>query len=220
MAFAVIDKAGASLPFKARLVSTVAAFRVYRVAVKAGSGFTLKVAATDLELQKVVTSNKTPIVVPLLTADYQIDKGWKRPVAGPTEIEKVEESSYVWTCSYEQLRRLILPKLAPAFRVEWATTRDDYLGGKRRAVVVPGDATDAGRSNVALGYVDCEGATFEWGTSPIYAGVAALYEDGSEDPVGRQPVLIQPPSTAVFPQNSFGRYRRDRVEDYVRDVPW
>ena len=175
------------------------------VRVEAGKALTVRVQDPKWETQFIeseftmiesIPSSKAPITV--------------RDIA--TEISH-------WTCSFQQTHNLRLSHAAPAFRVEWSTTKSDYASGKRETVVVPSHMMsffDQGRSaptvapTVELGHTNCFGHTLQWtGTDPVYVGITALHADGTEQVVTKAPLSLYPPERSPLQR---------LTEDYIRPL--
>jgi len=146
---------------------------------------------------------------------YRIDPHWKRRGAGTTQIAKVEEECHRWTCSYQETQNLDVTEPAPAYRVEWAHVRADYVAGRRQSIVLPrrmehffawpgGSPVPAG-GRLELGHVDCLGSAFEWAVPRLWVGVAALHADGAEGTPATTPTMVYRPRPSVL----------DRLRDLV-----
>jgi hypothetical protein len=82
--------------------------------------------------------------------------------------------------------------------VTFASSREDYLAGRTRSLLIPGRAdgyggVKTGRGRVQLGDITCFADSFEWKQEPVYLGVTALLADGSETPLPVEPVRVEPP---------------------------
>lgn len=88
---------------------------------------------------------------------------------------------------------------AMAYRLEWAETRDAYERGARTSLIFPAFESDFYRASahcgtpmrlrasLQLGYVYCAGEAFYTDGRVIYAGVSALFADGSASPLPQEP---------------------------------
>jgi hypothetical protein len=131
----------------------------------------------------------------------EVDPAWKPP-AGSLAPIKVGHVSQRWVCSHTRTANLAFDGDAWAYRIVAATSRRDLAQGKTREFVVPrsmglffGRGSAAGplpEVDVALGYANCFGNTFEWAGS-VVANVLALLPDGTEQPVNSGPLAIGVP---------------------------
>ena len=192
---AVLDGAGSPLEFTSSVVTSVEALVVRRIRVEATAGEVV------LELRDKRYADSAP-----MRARYPIAAGRPRQPQGPVEILGVEAEASAWTCSYQATRNLTPSVVAPAYRVEWASNEADFRAGKRETLVLPyrmerffhwddKPFEAPARGRLELGHVNCTGKTFDW-KGPIWVGIAALHEDGTEDPVAKEPVRIEPPPAA------------------------
>lgn len=177
---------------KVELVSESGAFRVHRVQVD------LDEPSANIGLE-VVGPYET------LEARYLLNAGWKPTAARTVEITSQTHDSLMWTCSYQNSLNLELdaPTDAVAFRVEWASTEDDFKAGKRESVVLPtsmstffsrDESAAATKPVLELGHANCQGFTFRWADesdAAIAAGVVALLPDGTETPLTDAPTLLE-----------------------------
>lgn len=108
-------------------------------------------------------------------------------------LKRGEDVVLDWSCSHTALRVLSSSIDAPAYRVEFAPTKEGLEAGKSTPVVVQGrndSAYSAARffkqalpprpSQVELGYFSCVGSNFTEGAVAIR--VTALMPDGTERP--------------------------------------
>jgi hypothetical protein len=106
-------------------------------------------------------------------------------------------------CPSELTRRLVMSDEAPAYRVVFAYSREDWLAGRTRSIVVPGQPETqyspgtksyslTGRHVAVLGRPSCFGVTFPW-WEELYLGLSALRADGTETPLPQEPTRVKPP---------------------------
>jgi hypothetical protein len=128
------------------------------------------------------------------------------PRLDPARVQKIETSVFAWTCSHQEAQILTPSVAAPAYRVIYATSDEDYRAGRVDSIVLPGSIRrfygdrrpgDEGSLRLPLGYVSCFGETLAWPTRegtrvPLYVGIIPLFSDGSQ---GRPPraTVIPPP---------------------------
>ncbi|MFN7131758.1 MAG: hypothetical protein ACK4N5_06730 [Myxococcales bacterium] len=150
-------------------------FDAYRIDILDSGAFTLHVRLSFGEWDE-------------LQATYEVGRAEAKRDPGAVRILSTSESAYRWTCSWHATRNLHVSTSAPAFRVEFASSAEAYASGPRGKVTV-----DASRGNeLQLGHVNCGGFTFPWGDEPLYLGVVALFSDGSESPLPREPTRVEP----------------------------
>lgn len=189
---AVLDGAGKALKFASTIVTSTDALIVKRLVVEAPAGEVV------LELRDKRSADTAP-----LRARYAVAAGKPLATGRPVELLGITEEASSWTCSYQSTRNLTPSVVAPAYRIEWASSEADYRAGKRETLVLPyrmrrffhwGDKPFEfpPAAQLELGHVNCTGRTFEW-KGPIWLGVAALHEDGTEDPPAPDPVRVEPP---------------------------
>ena len=163
------------------------AFQVHLVRVKAKAGTRLIVRPSRLDYDRV--------------SRYLVADTWRRPSKARVTIDRVQTHSLPETCRGYVTRDLVVRRLAPAYRVEWAASAEDYRAGERRSLVLPFSLLELGPATkrqtrfalLELGDPHCLGQTFVWGRQPVFVGVAALHADGSEDPPPEQPTRVTPP---------------------------
>lgn len=133
---------------------------------------------------------------------YRIDPHWSRGPARTVNVTRAEHDVWSWTCSHTDAFYLWPSVDAPAYRVEWARTADDYRQGRRQSLVVPHDpavffADPDATALIGLGFLSCLGETFDPAELPVYVGVTALHPDGSEDDASPEPAVIGPAGAFV-----------------------
>jgi hypothetical protein len=183
------DAAQRPLPLKMTLASQTAAFAVYKLELAVASG------SVDVELGY-------PEWTPATThTAYTVEPAAARAHEAP-HVEGPHAHSYTWTCSYQKSQDLELTSQAPVYRVEWAESEQDVRRGLTRKSLMPSRLERffwdprqpplAREGRIELGYVSCLGGTFDWGATPIWVSVVALFPDGSETPAA-PPRRIEPP---------------------------
>ena len=193
---AVLDGAGRPLKFTSTSIDGAPALVVRQLRVEATAG----------EVVVELRDARSPETQPL-RARYTLGPATPRASGRPVEILGVEAEASAWTCSYQSTRNLTPSVVAPAYRVEWAASEADFRAGKRATLVLPsrmerffhwGDQpfVSPAAGQLELGHVNCTGKTFDW-NGPIWVGVAALFEDGTEDPPAATPVRLEPPPVAT-----------------------
>ncbi|MGC4116740.1 MAG: hypothetical protein QM765_19705 [Myxococcales bacterium] len=188
---------GTVLATEAKEVSAYDAYRVFRIVVKSSADFTIS-AALELSKGGVEASARSmgldkapaiPLKQTLSRADYRVAPQRPRLRDAFAKIKGVEVEQRTWTCSFQQSRNLATSVEAPAFRLEWARSAQDYRQGRREKVVLP--ASRQGELWVIkLGHLDCVGWTFPWEGGDVFVGVAGLHEDGSETPPDPEPFRV------------------------------
>ncbi|WP_375767638.1 hypothetical protein NR798_39085 [Archangium gephyra] len=132
------------------------------------------------------------------TTGIVVSERWK-PEAPDVPVRILEQDfSYVDGCPYEHTRDLFVSLVAPLYRVTFASSREDYLAGRTRSLLIPGradsrDGVKTGRGLVQLGDIACFSDSFDWKKEPVFLGVTALLADGSETPLPAEPVRVEPP---------------------------
>jgi hypothetical protein len=182
--------AGAEVPVTVTLDTAIADLRSYRVAIAAPAAGVLEVELRD--------------AADAVLRDWRftIDPTWRAPATARSTVS-VTRDAYQWTCSHQQTRDLRFTGAAAAYRV----VLTDVVDGTVTTVVLPATAgeffgyrvrggqvrtPDDEAVVLALGHVSCLGSTLEW-TADKLARVYALWPDGSELPVTREPVPLSPP---------------------------
>lgn len=129
--------------------------------------------------------------------EYAIDPGWKKPAGAAVEITSLTVEMSAWTCSHNQTYNLRPSVRAVAYRLEYATSYDDFSKGKRQTAVHPTSLEgfftpkdEPGEAIVKLGHANCLYETFRWPAALIYAGLVALHPDGSETPASKVPAEV------------------------------
>ncbi len=128
----------------------------------------------------------------------------ERPSSDPKVSATIlAQDSHDTLCPSELTRRLVMSVEAPAYRVVFARSRKDWLAGRTRSIVVPGQPERqyspqtksyqlTGRHVAVLGSPSCFGVTFPW-RQEVYLGLSALRTDGTETPLPREPTRVKPP---------------------------
>jgi hypothetical protein len=135
-------------------------------------------------------------------ATYMMTEKWK-PEAPDVPVRILAQGSgFNEVCPVTHTRDLAVSLRAPAYRVTFATSEEDYLAGRTRSLVIPGEnevryeagqVVETGRGLVRLGNISCFGDSFSWENGPVFLGVTALLSDGSETPLPPQPTRVEPP---------------------------
>lgn len=190
----VASARGAALPVTVERLSVTPSFATYRINFTATSG-------TRVRLE---TKQETGLAA---AARYEIDAGWRKPRSAAVDVVEVETEDYRWTCSFTLARKLTLSAPAAAYRLEWTDTLADYEAGRRSHAIFPrhpqlfftwdGSPPAPPGGQLKLGHVSCFGFTFEWPTSEVWMGVAALDEDGGERPLGKTVRVPRPTRTLL-----------------------
>lgn len=166
----------------------------------------------DLRAYRIVVTAGTagPLVVSLLddhgatarTWTLQVDPRWRPPTTAAATVDIGHENTR-WTCSHQRTRNLRFRGARVAYRVVLADTPADLGADRTTSVIVPADTTEFFRApiadsepvhdiDLALGHVSCLGDTLEWSRGQ-HARIYALWPDGSEQPVTRAPLHLDPP---------------------------
>jgi hypothetical protein len=129
--------------------------------------------------------------------EYTIDPVWKKPAGAEVKIASLTKEIDAWTCSHNQTYNLRPSVRAAAYRLEYATSYDDFVKGKRQTAVHPvslngffAPKDEPGEAIVKLGHANCLYETFRWPAALIYAGLVALHPDGSETPASEVPAEV------------------------------
>jgi hypothetical protein len=186
---------GRSASYWPELVSASPAFHTYRITIATGAGSDLLVRAAfrigEAPFNEIESRHRVADVEP---PDFGVESAMARP----------ERAYSSWMCSYQSTWNLRPQVDAPAYRVEWAATREAYDGGARSTVVLPGRMggfwTYPGRdpapapAEVQLGHADCMDHTMVWPGAHAWVGVWALLPDGREVALTDEPIrLTKPP---------------------------
>jgi hypothetical protein len=135
-------------------------------------------------------------------ARFTIDRAWRAPASRSVEVTMVERREDRWTCSFTDAWFLQFASRADAYRVEWAASADAWTRGAPSAAVFPptevdfwrhrAHERDASPGSIGLGHLNCFGYTIPAAAlkGPLYVKVTALFADGSEGPVWREPLRI------------------------------
>jgi len=130
-------------------------------------------------------------------AEYEIDPAWKKPAGAEVAITSLTKEIDAWTCSHNQTYNLRPSVRAVAYRLEYATSYDDFAAGKRQTAVHPASLSsffapkeEPGEAIVKLGHANCLYETFRWPAALIYTGLVALHPDGSETPASKVPAEV------------------------------
>jgi hypothetical protein len=133
---------------------------------------------------------------------YRIDRGWKRP-AGRVSLAQRERVEKEWTCSHTDTWSLEVSD-APAYRVEWATSKAAWEAGRRQTLIVPRRVEDfwlytvpkttTRGGQIGLGHLNCfeETISSKLLSGRLFVGVQALYPDGSASAAWVAPIQLGP----------------------------
>jgi len=128
-----------------------------------------------------------------------VSERWKAPDEPVRILE--QEFNFFDGCPRTHTRDLVVSIIASAYRVTFASSREDYLAGRTRSLIIPGEAHSdergirTGRGLVRLGHLTCFGDSFSWAEGPVFLGVTALLADGTETPLPAEPTRVEPPPT-------------------------
>lgn len=188
-----VANAGRSTSSWSDVVSESPAFRTYRIEIAAPAG-------SELRVQASFRINELPLYA--IESRYRV-ADVEPPDAGPAiPMKRPQYEHSSWTCSYQSTWNLTPQVDAPAYRVEWAPTKDAYQARARETIVVPGRMNGfwrpyPGRSEgpalVQLGHLDCMDHTMVWPGAHIWVGVWALLPDGSEIALTDAPIRLTKP---------------------------
>ena len=187
-----VASAGSAVTHQVEQVSHNPAFTTYRIGLAARETKDLKIAVTfDLGGH------------PLRSYEgrYRVAASLPEPVRTARRLAPPAYEHSSWTCSYQSTWNLETSVDAPAYRIEWAQSLEDYQAGQRSSVVLPGhvrrfwteDRRPPGRPKVELGHLDCMDHTLVWPGPRIWVGVWALLPDGSEVPLTDEPIPLSKP---------------------------
>jgi hypothetical protein len=185
---------GATLPIEQTVIAKTDSFTAYRLRVKTSRPGAILIELPQREYYWGPQSWR-----------YQVSAEWQRPTASPADALKVHSESYRWTCSYQQSQNLRLPGHAAAYRLA-IFQAGGAKGAPAQELVVPSHMrhfferqdkpNPADSDEIELGFINCFGPTFVWQGKPIEVEVFALFPDGSESPVSRAPMRVEPPPSA------------------------
>lgn len=188
---AIHDQAGRQVPFEVVALEGAMELQALRITVRTGDASSITVALDASWPPE--GRNKS----------YRIVDAESLAPRERLRLDEVADSSYEWSCSYEEARILKIASLAPVHRVEWSRSEADFREGRRAALLFPlnlrkqafrwsGDERVRETAAIPLGYVNCFGPTLDWDDGPIWVGVVGVYPDGSETPMSL-PVRVEPP---------------------------
>jgi hypothetical protein len=178
------DSQGRSLPITWRNMSEALNFDVYRLEFRP-----MLPGVVVLSSPEAPDWPSTPV---------RVSERWT-PEAPDVPVRILEQDfTHFPFCPYEHTRNLVVPLNAPLYRVTFASSREDYLAGRTRSLLIPGRADSyggvkTGRGLVRLGDIGCFADSFGWTQEPVFLGVTALLADGSETPLPTEPVRVEPP---------------------------
>jgi hypothetical protein len=142
-----------------------------------------------------------------VTHRYPVDRQWRVPRAGAVVLGESIRIRGDEECTPTDAMLFSPSEDAPAYRIEWAATRDDFRHRRINRAVVPrsyvsyvSSARAKPAARLAIGRVPCGGVIgthLPRTTAPIYVSVVALYADGSESPASLEPTPLPDPSDWV-----------------------
>jgi hypothetical protein len=173
-------------------------------------GVTPEAAGDDLAAYRVqvVAGAAGPLKIDLLNDQsavvrswsLQVDSSWKAPSGSIAKI-KVSREQGGRSCTPTRTRNLHFPASAAAYRIVVGAVADGGAPGSSKGFVLPRaldplwgreESRNGGSANLALGYANLFGDTFD-GSHGADITVLALLPDGSEQPVTRKPLKVLPP---------------------------
>ena len=135
---------------------------------------------------------------------YRIDRRARRPAGTsrpPVTLRSARREIDHWTCSYTDAWQLALSP-APAYRVEWAVSREAFDRGEQTTTVFPGHSNqfwradpDGREGQVGLGHLSCFDHTIPAQAleRPLWIKITALHPDGTESRPWPEPRLLGDP---------------------------
>jgi hypothetical protein len=168
---------GEALAYSSKVVSESEAFTTLRIAVETDGH-------DEFELTHDGSYGATT------TSRFRVSEDWARPKRRAVRVRAGEYVVDEWTCSHTDAHFLTVTD-APAYRVEWATSRDAFANGKAKAIVMPHHVDDfwlwgdqrakTGAGRIGLGHLNCfgESAASGRGYRSRFVRVKGLYPDGS-----------------------------------------
>lgn len=164
-------------------------------------------ADLDAYLVQLGTSAAGAVVVELQAAsggvagswNLDVDPSWKAPAIAK-EVPKLGHIATSWTCSHERSTQLAFTGGADGYRVILADKKADLADPKKAQSVYLPSSPGAffGRlqpspADLRLGFLNCFGETYAFGTASVWAEIHALLPDGSEPLVTATPIQIGAP---------------------------
>jgi hypothetical protein len=188
--YEVEDSQGRALPITWRVISQALKHDVYRLEFRPLLPGRVRVFSREYDGARVERES------------YVVTEKWK-PEAPDVPVRILAQgSSFNDGCPATHTRDLAVSHRAPVYRVTFAYTPEDYVAGRTRSLVIPGESevryeemqrVETGRGLVRLGNISCFGDAFAWEERPVFLGVTALLSDGNETPLPAQPTRIEPP---------------------------
>jgi len=178
---------GSAVASQVESVGSVRAFATYRVTIARETPGTLDVKVTLADAFASV-----------LEARYTIGEAAPAASASARGTGQPRHRSSSFVCSHHDTWDVPLGVDAPAYRVEWAYSREGYDTGPRVSAVFPRSLgsffeSSEGEPLLQLGAVSCFGTTFHWPLTPIRLGIWALRADGTEVPLTSDPLILLKP---------------------------
>lgn len=203
-----VTAGGEEVEAKITHLSTTPTFKSYRIDVDRHQpgDIHVKVSLVVQDSEAVYTE-----------ATYTIDPAWKKTSkASEVKAKMLGKEVDAWTCSHNMTYNLEPSVQAPAYRVQWATTVEDYEAGKRQSAVFPftlqgffDEKLEHVFTVIKLGHANCLSDTFKWPDALVYVGLAALHEDGTETPASKTPTEVP----WSFGQASYGAMTDEFYEE-------
>jgi hypothetical protein len=168
------------LPFSLDVVSESDAFTTLRIAIETGGH-------DAFELMSKGSYGRT------ITSRFRVSDQWARPKRTAIRVRGAEYVVDSWMCSHTDAHFLAVTD-APAYRVQWATSRAAFARGAATTIVVPHHVDDfwlwgdervkTGAGRIGLGHLNCFGETAATGRAYVrrFVRIKGLYPDGSESP--------------------------------------
>jgi hypothetical protein len=166
------------LPFSLDVVSESDAFTTLRIAIETGGH-------DAFELMSKGSYGRT------ITSRFRVSDQWARPKRTAIRVRGAEYVVDSWMCSHTDAHFLAVTD-APAYRVQWATSRAAFARGAATTIVVPHHVDDfwlwgdervkTGAGRIGLGHLNCFGETAATGRAYVrrFVRIKGLYPDGSE----------------------------------------